>query len=428
MDYFFDFSPGGRVYACGGLLALGDVNGDGVTDIVVALHRKSSGTSAEQSWIEARSGKDGSVLWQVQGRYGEKADGQNYRLGPISLVGDFNNDGVREVYCQEAASMRSALLFSGRDGRLLRRDPTDYHSLYAQPVRCQDYSGDGVADLVFPDRKERPPGVEVLSGKDLSPVLRRDDIWPEATGMFSGWVLPEFHDVNGDGVADCLLRRPLSKDSREPRYLFEMAILSGKDFSMLKRFQTEWPRVHAHTSYAKSADMNGDGVGDFVMASAAGAGQDGQSSLLRAVSGADGALIWQVSGDQLPGGRRRFAVDAKTRGKTELSPDVHFGSPVFAVPDLNEDGVGDIVTAAQAPVVGKPRQCAMVFSGRDGKLLATLHPGSGQGHLMPSGTQMAPLKSAGADGRPGVAVAGDAADGVAAVTVVIFVFPRWSSR
>jgi hypothetical protein len=128
-----------------------------------------------------------------------------------------------------------------------------------------------------------------------------------------------------------------------------MAILSGKDFSMLKRFQTEWPRVHARTSYVKSADMNGDGV-------------------------------------------------------------------------------GDVVTAAQALVVEKPWQCAMVFSARDGKLLATLHPGSGQGRLMPSGTQMAPLKSAGPHGRPGLAVAGYTPDGVAAVTVVIFVFPRLSSR
>ena len=298
------------------------------------------------------------MLWQVQGKYGEKAEEQNYRLGAIALVGDLNNDGIRDVYCQEANSMRSALLFSGRDGRILGWYPTDRHSLYAQPVRCQDYNGDGVADLVFPDRKERPPGVEVLSGKDLSPLLRRDDIWPEATGMFSGWVLPEFHDVNGDGVADCLLRRPLSKDSREPRYLFEMAVLSGKDFSMLRRFQTEWPRDHARTSYAKSADLNGDGVGDFVMASAAGAGQDSQTSLLRAVSGADGALIWQVSGDQLPGGRRQFAVDAKTRGKTELSRDVLFGSPVVVAPDLNGDRVGEIVTAGQGAVEGKSRQCA----------------------------------------------------------------------
>jgi len=90
-----------------------------------------------------------------------------------------------------------------------------------------------------------------------------------------------------------MLTDRIGHGSREPRYLFEMAILSGKDFSVLKRFQTEWPRVHARTSYVK------------------------------------------------------------------------------------------------APVVGKPRQCAMVFSARDGKLLATLHPGSGQGHLMPSGTQMA---------------------------------------
>ena len=42
--------------------------------------------------------------------------------------------------------------------------------------------------------------------------------------------------------------------------------------------------------------------------------------------------------------------------------------------------------------------------------------------------RLAPLKSAGPHGRPGLAVAGYTPDGVAAVTVVIFVFPRLSSR
>jgi hypothetical protein len=46
---------------------------------------------------------------------------------------------------------------------MLGRYPTDAHGLYAQPVRCQDYSGDGVADLVFPGRKERLPGVATCS-------------------------------------------------------------------------------------------------------------------------------------------------------------------------------------------------------------------------------------------------------------------------
>ncbi len=427
-DYFFDFSPGGRGFACGGLLALGDTSGDGCTDIVVAVHRQSSGPSAEQSWIESHSGNDGSVLWQVQGKYSGEPQGQNYRLGPISVVGDMNNDGVREVYCQEAGSLRSVLLLSGRDGRILGRYPTDRHNLYAQPVRCQDYNGDGVADFVFPGKRERPPGVEVLSGKDLSPLVQRDNIWPEATGMFSGWVLPEFDDVNGDGIADCLLGRPLSKDSREPRYTFEMAVLSGKDFSILKRFQTEWPRVHATTNYVKSADLDGDGVGDFVMASAAGAGPKGQASLVRAVSGRDGAVLWQVSGDQLPGGRKQFAVDAKSRRKTELSQDVLFGSPVVASPDLNGDGVREIITAAEGDVEGESQQCVLVFSGRDGRLLATLHPGSRQGRLSPRPTQMALLESAGADRGPAVAVAAHNASGPATVAVAIFVLPRLSAK
>ncbi len=305
--------------------------------------------------------------------------------------------------------------------------------MFAHPFRCQDHNGDGVPDFVFPARRrsakdERSLGVEVFSGKDLSLLLRRDDIWPEATGLFSGWVLPVFHDVNGDGTADCLFRRPLSKDSREPRYLFEMAVLSGTDFSILKRFQTDWPRVHADTSYAKSADLNGDGVGDFLMASAAGAGEDGQTSLLRAVSAANGAVLWQVSGDRLPGGSRRFAVDAKTRKRTELSSDVEFGSAVSSTPDLNGDGIGDVVTPALAVVEGKSRQSVLVFSGRDGKLLATLHPGKGQGRLMSRKTQMTLLDSAGADRGPGVAVAARDADGTGSISVEIFALPQWGPR
>jgi hypothetical protein len=251
----------------------------------------------------------------------------------------------------------------------------------------------------------------------LAVLASRDSIWPAANTSGSGWVLPEFHDVDRDGVPDSLVRRELERDSRGTRYTYEYAVLSGRDFTVLTQFVSERPRVTADTCFAACGDLNSDGTDDFAFTSSAGAGSDGYTSLVRAVSAADGTVLWQVTGDQLIGGRPGFAVDAKTRKKTDVAPDVNFKSPLVAVPDLNGDRVDELVTVALAAGRRGRVQSVYVLSGRDGAPLSVLQIDNGSGQLPTGRTQIAVLPRATADGTPGVAVTASATNGEAMIAV-----------
>lgn len=130
------------------------------------------------------------------------------------------------------------------------------------------------------------------------------------------------------------------------------------------------------------------------------------------------AVLWDIAGSDLGGGVNRFAVDAKTREKRSLAADIQFGSRVLSAPDLNGDGVGEIITVARSPNSDKARPAVLVFSGSDGKLLADLAPSESQGWPH-EGAQTVLLDSATTDRRPGVAVSGRTRDGHAMVAVFV---------
>ena len=397
--------------ANGGLHALGDINGDGYSDILVAASRQGRGASVDRGWIEAWSSRDGTLLWQQSGKGVKeaKADGNEdpYQFEDVTLVGDLNGDGIRDIYCREAWSSRTAILLSGRDGSRIGRYPIERTDYLRRPVRWQDVDGDGSVDLVFRRYdKLRPLALQALSGVDFSLIPDFDHIRPDARDPSAAWLLPQFRDVNADGISDCVVRRGLRSSSTDPKYSYEYAVLSGKDFSAIRRFQTSRPRVGGDTVHAQARDLNGDTVEDILMASVTGAGQNNQTSFLRAISGSDGDVVWNVLGTQLPGGRKSLLVDAQTGRKTELGPDVEFGAPVIATPDLNGDNVPEVVTVAGTPDGKRTRQAVLIFSGSDGNHLAILDVPEERGALKIGRTQIILLDSVTAEGRSGVAVAG----------------------
>ncbi len=424
-DYLWDAAAWAQGFCCGGLHSLGDLDGDNVTDLVVAVHRKSARSSAEQGMIEARSGKNGSLLWQLQGgsAAGSSTDPiqGSVAMKDIAVIDDLDRDGLPDIYFHEAVAKRSALLISGRTGAVIGRHAMERNDVYGQPIRCHDYNGDGVPDLFFCGGSMAPLGLEIRSSKDLTVLAATDCVWPDAGSAGCGWVLGRFHDVNRDGVQDCLVRRELERDSRGERYTYEYAVLSGKDLSLLHRFVSDRPRVTADTCYALCGDLNGDGVGDFVFASRAGGGPDGHTSCVRAVSASDGVVLWQVGGDQLAGGRQGFAVDAETKQKTSTASDVGFGSPLVSVPDLNGDGADEMVTAALAPDDSRSRQSLYVLSGRDGKPVHILQMDATSGRLTDRRTQLALLLST-PDEVPRIAAAASAPGSVAMIAV--FALPQ----
>lgn len=391
--------------SCGGLAVLGDVNADGLTDFAVSASRQGAGAGVDRGWIAACSGKDGAFIWQVSGKSEEEAKVEGlehgYHLDAITVLDDLNGDGAPEIYCRDRWSHSNALIFSGDDGQRIGRYPIQRSGYMQRPLLCRDVDDDGVSDLIFWARDDEALGILALSGTDLSPVLERFDIWPEVNARWVDWLLPRYSDVDGDGALDALLRRGLQQNYTDEVYTYEFAALSGADFSILKTFETERPRVGGETHHAAAGDLNGDSVPDILMTAATGSGADNRASSIRAISGADGAVLWKVLGTQFEGGQETRLVDIKSGQTTELAPDIEFDAPVLATPDIDGDGVGDVATLAFAPGSGGSRNSVMMFSGVDGQPLEPLQLPEGQGRILDA---IILLDSATQDGVPCVAV------------------------
>ena len=407
----------------GGLVALGDINSDGFADFAIGASAQGRMAAIDLGWVEAYSGKDGTRLWQVSGKSPERAeadgDESSYHLGEITLLEDVNGDGAADIYCRRRPSGPMALLFSGRDGQRLAISNAPRSGYLQWPLFGRDINDDGELDVVFPAREDESFGVQTLSGVDLSPAIGWIHVWPAANARWTDWVLPRYADDDGDGVADCLLRRGLTQNNTDPDYTFEYAVLSGKDLSIIRTFESMRPRISGETQYGTADDLDGDTIPDVLMTSSTGDGADNHASSLRAFSGADGTILWKVLGTQMKGGRETQLVDVKTGETTHLQPDVEFKNLVLSVPDMNRDGIGDVATLAFAPGESRSQRAVLFFSGADGQPFEPLRLSE---HGFRATGSMVLLDTATADGVPSLACSAKSKDG--GLVIAVLPLPR----
>ena len=189
-------------FAGASLAGPGDLDGDGVPDVVIGATTPIT-SSANDGSVTARSGVDGSVLWQVLGQ-------PNERLGlALATAGDVTGDGVNDLVVA-APGARGVLLLSGAGGGFIRSmtDPC------LDVDGGHDFDGDSVPDQlgVYKSPLLGPAGVKVYSGVDGSVLLSIDSSAPV---VFPGFGSPEFRgaflkDVDGDGFDDVVAGRMLS--------------------------------------------------------------------------------------------------------------------------------------------------------------------------------------------------------------------------
>lgn len=127
----------------------GDVNADGVPDIFLADYADNAkGNAAGSAYVY--SGVDGSILLEI---HGHVKDG----LGPGRGIGDINGDGHDDLIIAAYTNSDGApqagktYLFSGADGSVLRtitgNIPGDFQGVDA--VGLGDLNGDGLQDYLI---------------------------------------------------------------------------------------------------------------------------------------------------------------------------------------------------------------------------------------------------------------------------------------
>ncbi|MGW2518782.1 VCBS repeat-containing protein [Streptomyces sp. NPDC001617] len=334
-------------------LALGDLDGDGYTDLVVGASGEDVGSVQNAGTL--------TVVWGGKtglsgGRVVAAGDMSNQVQPRHPAVGDFNGDGHLDVATDERLLTGPFTRTAGATGSTslsfdLGTDPDIHYS--TDDVAAGDVDHDGITDLValIHTNDEETPGVAYRvaylhgTGQGLSaPVTLKQADGTEVPGGSSLGI----GDVNKDGYADLVIGRPFDghgEDSTDPALLGgQVGVVygsaNGPDTSRTTSINQNTAGVPGVSEYGDDfglgisvADANGDGYADVAVGSP---GEDvgsvasaGAVAVLRGgASGltGSGAVSFNQNTTGVPGtaerndifGSRTALVDANHDGRAEL--------------------------------------------------------------------------------------------------------------
>lgn len=206
---------GGR--AIGDKLVLGDVNQDGVQDLVVSAQHVQGGE------VQVFSGKDGELLHRFRG--------ETLEFGRGLACADVNRDGyadilVGDIYATGTDRLKNAgavFIYSGSDGSLLREwRSKEANSMFGHTIAATDLDRDGAVDVfvsspLVNNAAGRITGFSSRSGQELT----RLDYVPETSSPLGGLgATMSFFDVNNDGRTDLLAGAPFRADGLGAAFLY----------------------------------------------------------------------------------------------------------------------------------------------------------------------------------------------------------------
>lgn len=164
-----------------------------------------------------------------------------------------------------------------------------------------------------------------------------------------GSSLAQTADLNGDGIPDYLVGA--SGDDTGATDAGAVLLLSGADGTELFRVVGVIENQRLGWQVCSTGDLNGDGLSDFATSSKRDNGQNYPSGLVHLWSGANGSLL---------------------RTYTTANSFDRFGYALSNVGDVNADGLDDLLVGApEDSWQGAAAGAAYVFSGADGSTLHT---------------------------------------------------------
>jgi hypothetical protein len=252
--------------------ALGDINHDGVPDVLVGVPHHSNFAADHINAGEAFvfSGADHSILFTLL----DPNEDEGNRFGyAVAGLGDVNGDGIPDLVIgvpKKNASdtlpdVGAAYVFSGANGSLIRELDSPNQTLSGRfgsaVANAGDVNHDGKNDIIIGAPGESK--AYVFSGATgallftmASPAASNANKIPSFGNAVAGGL-----DLNGDGIPDFVIGAPNEKNFQGAAYVF-----SGSNGALL--LSLKGPRqafAKFGTSVAVSPDVTGDGRPDILV-------------------------------------------------------------------------------------------------------------------------------------------------------------------
>jgi len=341
------------------LAAAGDVNGDGIPDVLVGTPNHTTGPGETPPFNIGRAfvmdGRSDTVLLTLIPPGPE----ENARAGTsVAGLGDINSDGKPDFVIGAPGknigfgeggkpNVGVAYFFSGADGSLIRSlsdpDMTPDARFGFAVANAGDVDGDGVSDSLLgaPGKAQ----VFVFSGKTGFLLFTIKSPSREKLKSF-GYAVAGGKDFDADGKPDFVVGAPLLQNSQGGVFVFK-----GSNGKLLRTLSIPSPQTFARVGASVAAidDVTGDGRADIMVGvpdqDVGGRINAGQTLIYNGASGA----LFETLNSETP---QAFAG---------------FG---FALAAADFDGDG-----TPTPIVGVPFQNADLIDPEDGDLTTHLQIG-----------------------------------------------------
>ena len=423
-------APPGSIGFGGAVAGVGDINADGLGDVLVAA------PGSDHVYVVSGTG---AILRDI------RSPAIALQFGAaLASIGDVNRDGVpdfavgapSEAPCHVIPQCRvsgpaqgRAFVFSGASGDLVLEfvPPTTGVTDFGRSVTgAGDLSGDGVPDVVVgaPAPGSAPGTVLAFSGADGAQLWSRQD--PSSS---FGELVVSTPDVSGDSIADILVWSPPASSTPPlgpgagpvldtligildrvltPVVPDRVHILSGATGAVVRLHSDPAPNVNDAfgATMVAAGDQDGDGIVDYLI------GERGGHQL-HLYSGRNGVLIRSIAAPGTAQVQGTFALahvdDKDGDGRDDFWVGVASARTVYLI-----NGLGAVLGSATGPspvgAFGTRVSTVGNFGGDSGPDLVIGDPtGAGAAYLLSIGggpAPVAPARPSQADGCSGAACEG----------------------